>query len=63
MTPVIQKDITPVSEPRDAKKHWISEGVVRQLSLIDDKAKTLKKGISDLHKVGVFHLPGSGPQN
>ena len=45
MTPVIQKDITPVSEPWDAQKHWINEGVVRQLSLIDDKAKTLKKGI------------------
>ena len=45
MTPVIQKDITPVSESRDAQKHWISEGVVRQLSLIDDQAKTLKKGI------------------
>ena len=56
MTPVIQKYITPVSESRDAQKHWISEGVVRQLSLIDDKAITLKIGISDLHKVGLFHL-------
>ena len=45
MTPVIQKDITPVSESRDAQKHWISEGVARQVSLIDNQAKTLKKGI------------------
>ena len=55
MLPVIQKDITPVSESRDAQKHWISEGVVRQLSLIDNQAKTLRKA-SDLHRVGVFHL-------
>ena len=53
MAPVIQKDITPVSESRDAQKHWISEGVVRQLSLIDDQAKTLRKAI---YKEFVFSI-------